>query len=127
MAANLTPQYLEAEAEYKRAKTAEERLECLQKMWALLPKHKASEKLQAELKTKMSEARKEVDQEHKHPKKVGVKLTRVMDKAALARIACAGMIRIRVIQTLQIPTTIRRKLADRIRARGEELPELLGR
>jgi ribosome-interacting GTPase 1 len=72
MAANLTPQYLEAEAEYKRAKTAEERLECLKKMWALLPKHKASEKLQAELKTKMSEARKEVDQEHKHPKKVGV-------------------------------------------------------
>jgi ribosome-interacting GTPase 1 len=72
MAANLTPQYLEAEAEYKRAKTAEERLECLQKMWALLPKHKASEKLQAELKTKMSEARKEVDHEHKHPKKVGI-------------------------------------------------------
>ena len=55
MAANLTPQYLEAEAEYKKAQTAEERLECLKKMYALLPKHKASEKLQAELKTKISE------------------------------------------------------------------------
>jgi ribosome-interacting GTPase 1 len=72
MAVNLTPQYLEAEAEYKRAQTAEERLECLKRMWALVPKHKASEKLQAELKTKLSAAREEVEHERKHPKKAGV-------------------------------------------------------
>src|SRR5258708_21674296 len=72
MAANLTPQYLQAEAEYKKAQSAEERLECLRKMYALLPKHKASEKLQAELKTKISEAREEVEHEKKHPKKAGV-------------------------------------------------------
>jgi len=72
MAVNLTPQYLEAEAEYKRAQTAEERLTCLKRMWALVPKHKASEKLQAELKTKLSEAREEVEKERKSPKKAGV-------------------------------------------------------
>ena len=72
MAVNLTPQYLEAEAEYKKAQTAEERLACLKKMWTLVPKHKASEKLQAELKTKMSEAKAEVENERKKPKKVGV-------------------------------------------------------
>src|SRR5436305_14108489 len=72
MAVNLTPQYLEAEAEYKRAQTAEERLACLQRMWALVPKHKASEKLQAELKTKLSAAREEVEHERKGPKKGGV-------------------------------------------------------
>ncbi len=72
MAANLTPQYLEAEAEYKKAKTAEERLTCLKKMYALLPKHKASEKLQAELKTKISDTREEVERERKSPKKGGV-------------------------------------------------------
>jgi ribosome-interacting GTPase 1 len=72
MAVNLTPQYLEAEAEYKRAQTAEERLDCLKRMWALVPKHKASEKLQAELKTKLSEAREEVEKERKSPKKGGV-------------------------------------------------------
>ncbi|HZY83861.1 MAG TPA: GTPase [Gemmataceae bacterium] len=72
MAVNLTPQYLEAEAEYKRAQTAEERLECLKRMWALVPKHKASEKLQAELKTKLSEAREEAEREKKSPKKGGV-------------------------------------------------------
>jgi ribosome-interacting GTPase 1 len=72
MAVNLTPQYLEAEAEYKKAQTPEERLACLKKMWTLVPKHKASEKLQAELKTKLSEAREEVEHGKKHPKKVGV-------------------------------------------------------
>jgi ribosome-interacting GTPase 1 len=72
MAANLTPQYLEAEAEYKKAKTPEERLECLRKMWAELPKHKASEKLQAELKTKISETKAEIEKEKRSPKKVGV-------------------------------------------------------
>src|SRR5437016_8444319 len=72
MAANLTPQYLEAEAEYKKAQTAEERLACLRKMYSLLPKHKASEKLQADLKTRISEAKKEAEQERKSPKKVGV-------------------------------------------------------
>ena len=72
MAANLTPQYLEAEAEYKKAQTAEDRLACLKKMYALLPKHKASEKLQAELKTKISEAKDAVETERKHAKKVGV-------------------------------------------------------
>src|SRR5436305_9323485 len=72
MAVNLTPQYHEAEAEYKRAQTAEERLECLKKMWQLVPKHKASEKLQAELKTKISETKEEVESERKNPKKAGV-------------------------------------------------------
>jgi ribosome-interacting GTPase 1 len=72
MAVNLTPQYLEAEAEYKKAQTPEERLACLKKMWTLVPKHKASEKLQAELKKKISDTREEADRERKNPKKVGV-------------------------------------------------------
>jgi ribosome-interacting GTPase 1 len=72
MAANLTPQYLEAEAEYKKAQTAEERLACLKRMYSLLPKHKASEKLQADLKTRMSDLREEVEREKKAPKKGGI-------------------------------------------------------
>jgi small GTP-binding protein len=72
MAANLTPQYLEAEAEYKKAKTAEDRLACLQKMYRLLPKHKASEKLQADLKSRMSDLRSEIEHEKKSPKKTSI-------------------------------------------------------
>src|SRR6266850_1088443 len=72
MATNLTPQYHEAEGEYKKAETPEEKLACLKKMFQLVPKHKASEKLQADLKTKMSELRSEIEDAKKHPKKVGV-------------------------------------------------------
>jgi ribosome-interacting GTPase 1 len=71
MAANLTPQYLDAEAEYKKAKTAEDRLACLRKMFALMPKHKATEKLQAELKSKIKNASEEVETA-RHKKHGGV-------------------------------------------------------
>ena len=63
MAANLTPQYLQAEEAYRAARTPEERLAALEQMWRELPKHKSSEKLQAELKKKLSAARKELQQE----------------------------------------------------------------
>jgi ribosome-interacting GTPase 1 len=73
MAVNLTPQYHEAESEYKKAQTAEDRLAALKKMWVEVPKHKASEKLQAELKKKISAAREELEERHqKGGKKAGV-------------------------------------------------------
>ncbi|HUU96509.1 MAG TPA: GTPase [Phycisphaerae bacterium] len=62
MAANLTPQYLEAEAKYRAAKTPEEKLAALEEMWRELPKHKSSEKIQADLKKKLSVARKALQQ-----------------------------------------------------------------
>ncbi len=70
MPANLTPQYQKAEEEYRRAGSAEERLACLEKMLVLIPKHKGTDKLQAELKSKISEARGDVDTERKSAKKV---------------------------------------------------------
>ena len=71
MAVNLTPQYHEAEEEYRKARTAADRLAALRKMWVELPKHKASEKLQAELKTKISAARDDLETEARTSKKVG--------------------------------------------------------
>ena len=62
MAANLTPMYLDAEAKYRAAKTPEEKLAALEEMWRELPKHKSSEKLQADLKKKLSAARKALQQ-----------------------------------------------------------------
>ena len=83
MAVNLTPQYFEADEAYKKAKTPEERLECLRKMWILVPKHKASEKLQAELKTKLSVARDDVEKEAAKPKKGGATgITRIPRQGA---------------------------------------------
>lgn len=57
MPANLTPMYLKAERDYRRAQTAMEQLECLQLMLQLLPKHKGTDKLQAEIRSRISDAR----------------------------------------------------------------------
>ena len=69
MAVNLPPQYHDAEAEYKKARTPDEKLAALKKMWVILPKHKASEKVQAILKTKISEITDEVEAARSGPKK----------------------------------------------------------
>ena len=69
MAVNLPPQYHDAEARYKKARTSEEKLAALREMWVILPKHKASEKVQADLKTKISELTDEIEQVKLGPKK----------------------------------------------------------
>src|SRR5580700_4328002 len=69
MAVNLPPQYHDAEARYKKAQSPEDKLTSLKEMWVLLPKHKASEKVQADLKTKISELTDEIEQAKLGPKK----------------------------------------------------------
>ena len=54
MPANLTPQYLEADKRYRSAKTNEEKMSCLMEMLATIPKHKGTEKLQADIKSRIS-------------------------------------------------------------------------
>ena len=60
MPANLTPTYLKAEEEYRRAQTTEEELRCLQVMLAEIPKHKGTDHLQASLKSKIAQAKRDV-------------------------------------------------------------------
>ena len=59
MPANLTPDYLAAEQAYKQAETHQEKVAALEQMLATLPKHKGTEKMQAELRRRLSQARKE--------------------------------------------------------------------
>ena len=55
MPTNVTPEYKAAEGEYRQARTPEERLRCLREMLRTLPKHKGTEHLQADLKTRIKE------------------------------------------------------------------------
>lgn len=59
MPANLTPEYLAAEREFKSAQTHAEKIAALERMLATVPKHKGTEKLQADIKRRLSQARKE--------------------------------------------------------------------
>jgi len=65
MPANLTPQYMEAERRFKEATSPAEKIAALEEMMAVMPKHKGTEKLQAELKKKMSGLRKESEESRK--------------------------------------------------------------
>lgn len=58
MPANLTPAYEKAERVYREAATDEDRLAALREMLRAIPKHKGTEKMQADLKRRISQLRK---------------------------------------------------------------------
>lgn len=60
MPANLTPEYLAAEQRYRQASSPQERLEALEEMLRTVPKHKGTEKLQADIKRKIARLRQEM-------------------------------------------------------------------
>ncbi len=67
MPANLTPEYEKADLRYRHAASDEERVAALEEMLAVIPKHKGTEKMQAELKRRLSQLRK-AEQKSTHGK-----------------------------------------------------------
>ncbi len=63
--ANLTPQYKEAEERFRQAQGHDEKLEALREMMALLPKHKGTEKLQADLRRRIAKLEEEGQHAHR--------------------------------------------------------------
>ncbi|KUE89844.1 GTPase [Cupriavidus necator] len=55
MPANLTPEYKQAEQAYRLARQPREQLECLKEMLRVIPKHKGTEHLQADIKSRIRE------------------------------------------------------------------------
>ena len=86
MPANLTPQYMDAEKRFKQAGSVEEKVAALEEMMAIIPKHKGTEKLQADLKKKMSALRKEAD-EHK---KSGRRESFIVEREGSRQLALIG-------------------------------------
>lgn len=59
MPANLPPEYLAAEERFRRARSLQERLTALQEMLSVIPKHKGTDKLRGQLRSKLSKLREE--------------------------------------------------------------------
>lgn len=59
MPANLPPQYFEAEKRYREAKTIPERIQALESMLSIMPKHKGTDKLRGQLRSKLSKLKSE--------------------------------------------------------------------
>ncbi len=88
MPANLTPDYKAAEAEFRKARDPRDRLHWLREMLRTIPKHKGTDHLQAELKTRI----KQLTEELAGPRKGGTHggpLTSIRPEGA-AQIALLG-------------------------------------
>ena len=65
MPANLPPDYLRVDQRYREATTPEEKIEHLQEMLAIIPKHKGTDHLRSDLRKRLSQHRKEAQQAKK--------------------------------------------------------------
>jgi ribosome-interacting GTPase 1 len=86
MPANLTPEYLNAEQRFKSAKTTPEKIEALEEMQATIPKHKGTEKMQADIKRRLAKLRNE--QSKRPASRVG--LLYKVDKEGAGQLALVG-------------------------------------
>lgn len=58
MPANLPPEYIEAEEEYRGADSKSDKIEALQRMLSLLPSHKGTDKIEADIRRRISQLKK---------------------------------------------------------------------
>lgn len=86
MPTNVPPQYKEAEQRFRDARSTDEKIACLKEMYALLPKHKGTEKLQADIKTRIAKLQ---DSSEKQQKKKGFDPYHV-SKSEVPQIVLAG-------------------------------------
>jgi len=70
MPANLPPDYLEAEKRFREARTSSEKIATLEEMLAIVPKHKGTDKLRADLRRRLSRL-KDAAQSRKGPGRRG--------------------------------------------------------
>ncbi|MCX6004164.1 MAG: 50S ribosome-binding GTPase [Chloroflexi bacterium] len=61
MPANLPPQYFEAERRFRNASTPEEKIQALESMLSIMPKHKGTDHLQADLRRKIAHITEEAE------------------------------------------------------------------
>ncbi len=85
MPANLSPDYYRAEEELKKAQSPQDRLKALKGMLAAIPKHKGTEKMQADLKRRISQTNEDIQ---KCGKKKGFSVT--VDREGGGQVCFAG-------------------------------------
>jgi len=85
MPANLTPDYHRAEERLRAAKTAEERILALEEMLRVIPKHKGTDHMQADLKARIAKLRKEGDK-----KGARVGFSHMVPREGAGQVALAG-------------------------------------
>ena len=88
MPANLSPEYKKAEAAYRAAIDDHERLSCLKEMLRAIPKHKGTENMQADLKSRIKQLGDELTGPRKGAARTGP--VHVVRKEGAAQVALLG-------------------------------------
>ncbi len=86
MPANLPPQYFEAEKNFRAAKTPAEKIAALEEMLAIMPKHKGTDHLRAELRSRIAKLTQQAG------KKSGAqRMSMAIEKEGAAQVAVVGL------------------------------------
>ena len=88
MPTNVTPEYKKAEEAYRAAREPKDRLDCLKQMLSTIPKHKGTEHLQADIKSRIKELTEELAGPKKGAKRSGPAL--VIRPEGAAQVALLG-------------------------------------
>src|SRR5262245_64796310 len=88
MPANLSPEYKAAQAAFSQARDPNERLECLREMLRVIPKHKGTDHLQADIKGRIRELVEEIERPRKGGARGGPAL--VVRPEGAAQVALLG-------------------------------------
>jgi small GTP-binding protein len=72
MPANLPPQYYETEKKLKEAKTPQEKIKIYEELYAIMPKHKGTDKLQADIKRRIAKLREQMLEKKTHGKRQNI-------------------------------------------------------
>jgi hypothetical protein len=86
MPANLTPQYLDAEKRYRQAKQPAEKIRALEEMLAQIPKHKGTEKLQADIKRRIAKLKLDLDRRPATKRGAGI----IVEREGIGQVVLVG-------------------------------------
>lgn len=86
MPANLPPQYFEAEKTYRLAKTPTEKIVALEEMLAIMPKHKGTDHLRAELRGRIAKLNQLLEK-----KSATQRASMLIEKEGAAQVAVIGL------------------------------------
>ncbi|MBI5266112.1 MAG: 50S ribosome-binding GTPase [candidate division Zixibacteria bacterium] len=91
MPANLPPQYYELEREFRAERDTREKLRMAEELLAMMPKHKGTDKLQADMKAKISKLKKDLEQkDHQHGAAAHVPAHDHIDKEGAGQVILIG-------------------------------------
>jgi len=86
MPANLPPQYFDAEKNFRTAKSPLEKIAALEEMLAIMPKHKGTDHLRAELRTRIAKLTQSLDK-----KTATQRASMMIEKVGAAQVAVIGL------------------------------------